>query len=85
MENNHLNYSCGHCGNFNVSLFVYLFVVMFRWNIYENEDPFGQLKWMVNVLEQAEQKNESVHILAHIPTEQCLEIWSREFNRIVDR
>lgn len=50
-------------------------------------DPFGQLSWLVEVLEDAEAQGESVHILGHIPTGSVdiLKVWSREYNRIINR
>lgn len=55
--------------------------------IYEDEDPFDQLKWLVNELLQAETNRESVHILTHIPTSDssCYRTWSQQYRRIVER
>lgn len=55
--------------------------------MYEDNDPFGQLKWLVKTLKKAEENNESVHILMHIPTgaNDTFSVWSREYTRIVDR
>ncbi|CAG9854052.1 unnamed protein product [Phyllotreta striolata] len=55
------------------------------WNLYDNYDPYGQLKWLVDVLTLAEDSREVVHILSHIPSSHCLEVWSREYNRIIER
>ncbi|CAG9854051.1 unnamed protein product [Phyllotreta striolata] len=55
------------------------------WNLYENKDPYGQLQWLVKVLQQAEKDKEIVHILSHIPTSACLKVWGREYNRIIER
>ncbi|XP_044255456.1 sphingomyelin phosphodiesterase-like [Tribolium madens] len=57
------------------------------WLIYDDVDPFNQLQWLADTLEQAEAANESVHILSHVPTGDisCLKVWSREYHRIVER
>ncbi|KAJ8974388.1 hypothetical protein NQ317_006167 [Molorchus minor] len=57
------------------------------WLIYEDKDPYGQLEWLVEVLVAAEEKEEKVHILMHVPTgsSECLRVWSREYNRIIER
>lgn len=59
----------------------------FRWLIQSDEDPFDQLKWLVQVLTEAEENKESVHILGHIPTGSIdvIKVWAREFNKIVNR
>ncbi|KAF7272238.1 hypothetical protein GWI33_014950 [Rhynchophorus ferrugineus] len=57
------------------------------WLLKTNKDPYGQLDWLVSILEQAERYNESVHILSHIPTggSEIMNTWSREYNKIVNR
>ncbi|KAJ8959688.1 hypothetical protein NQ318_021879 [Aromia moschata] len=57
------------------------------WLLNEDEDPYGQLAWLVETLLAAEEAGESVHILMHVPTgnSECLTVWSREFNRIIER
>lgn len=57
------------------------------WLFYKDEDPFGQLKWLVATLEEAEKNKELVHILSHVPTgsSNCLINWSREYAKIIDR
>ncbi|XP_026274503.1 sphingomyelin phosphodiesterase [Frankliniella occidentalis] len=57
------------------------------WVLHNPVDPSGQLAWLVDVLLEAEEAGEKVHILSHIPagSEDCLESWSREFAKIVDR
>lgn len=57
------------------------------WLIWDDYDPYGQLNWLVNVLLEAEQNGESVHILSHIPSgsHSCVAVWSREFNKIINR
>nr|CAD7195607.1 unnamed protein product [Timema douglasi] len=57
------------------------------WLVYQSKDPYGQLKWLAETLLQAEKDGEKVHILQHIPTgsKDCVEVWSREYHKIVDR
>ncbi|CAG9820155.1 unnamed protein product [Phaedon cochleariae] len=55
------------------------------WLVYQDNDPYDQLKWLVEVLKASEDKKESVHILSHIPTASCLKSWAREYNRIIER
>ncbi|XP_056647785.1 sphingomyelin phosphodiesterase-like [Diorhabda sublineata] len=55
------------------------------WNLYDNNDPYGQLKWLVEVLEQAEKDKEIVHILYHIQTSSCLGSWGKAFRKILNR
>eukprot|EP01113_Clastostelium_recurvatum_P017164 TRINITY_DN2008_c0_g1_i10.p1 TRINITY_DN2008_c0_g1~~TRINITY_DN2008_c0_g1_i10.p1 ORF type:complete len:465 (+),score=115.77 TRINITY_DN2008_c0_g1_i10:66-1397(+) len=56
--------------------------------LYVNEnDPAGELEWMVKVLQQAEDNKEKVFILGHIPpgNTDCLQDWSNLFHQIVNR
>ncbi|KAK0094986.1 hypothetical protein PV326_009487 [Microctonus aethiopoides] len=57
------------------------------WLIYKPNDPSGQLQWLENTLLKAENDNESVHILGHIPSgdSTCQHTWSREYRRIINR
>ncbi|XP_060531078.1 sphingomyelin phosphodiesterase-like [Cylas formicarius] len=57
------------------------------WLIDSSYDPYEQLAWLVKTLKEAEDNNESVHILSHIPSGNgaVLKVWSREYNRIVER
>jgi sphingomyelin phosphodiesterase len=57
------------------------------WLLYHDEDPYDQLKWLVDVLTKAEKDGEKVHILSHIPPGeiQCLQRWTSQFRKIVDR
>ncbi|CAH0560165.1 unnamed protein product [Brassicogethes aeneus] len=57
------------------------------WLIYDDFDPYNQLSWLTKTLLESEQNGESVHILSHIPSGNgnCLHVWSREFNKIVQR
>ncbi|KAI1724453.1 calcineurin-like phosphoesterase domain-containing protein [Ditylenchus destructor] len=56
--------------------------------LYINQtDPDQTLSWLVNELYKSEQMNQSAHIMAHIPPGdvECLEGWSRNYYRIVNR
>lgn len=57
------------------------------WLNYDDEDPYEQLKWLVEQLTEAELNNENVHILSHIPPGEigCHKQWSNQFRRIVNR
>ncbi|XP_050300058.1 sphingomyelin phosphodiesterase B-like [Anthonomus grandis grandis] len=57
------------------------------WLLQDDQDPNGQLDWLVSILSQAEAKNESVHILGHLPTGSVdiMKVWGREYNKIVNR
>lgn len=57
------------------------------WLVFDDKDPFGQLQWLANELQQAEDNNESVHILGHVPsgTSSSLKVWSREYVRLIER
>ncbi|XP_045479749.1 sphingomyelin phosphodiesterase-like [Harmonia axyridis] len=58
------------------------------WLAYDDYDPYGQLAWLVKVLQKAEEDGEYVHIVYHVPTgqpESCLGTWAREYNKIVNR
>ncbi|KAJ8960386.1 hypothetical protein NQ314_006076 [Rhamnusium bicolor] len=57
------------------------------WLLNEDRDPYDQLEWLSNTLLNAENNQESVHILSHIPTGSsgCLQVWSREYRKIVER
>ncbi|CAH1104931.1 unnamed protein product, partial [Psylliodes chrysocephalus] len=57
------------------------------WLVYNPNDPYDQLKWLAKVLLKAEQHNERVHLLHHVPSgrNECYRIWAREFRNIIDR
>lgn len=57
------------------------------WQFLAPDDPSSQLKWLVYELQQAESNNEKVHIIGHIPPgySDCSKVWSRNFNKIVQR
>lgn len=48
-------------------------------------DPAGQLKWLVQVMQQAEDDGEKVIILSHRPTDGCLKSWSLNYYNIIMR
>ncbi|XP_050497864.1 sphingomyelin phosphodiesterase isoform X1 [Diabrotica virgifera virgifera] len=55
------------------------------WNLYNSEDPYGQLKWLADTLLEAEKNKEIVHILYHIQTSSCIGSWGRAYNQILKR
>lgn len=56
------------------------------WLIYDDYDPYGQLQWLSDTLYLAEQNNETVHILSHVPSGgDMLAVWAREYRRIINR
>ncbi|XP_072376468.1 sphingomyelin phosphodiesterase-like isoform X1 [Diabrotica undecimpunctata] len=55
------------------------------WNLYNSEDPYGQLQWLVDTLLEAEKNKEIVHILYHIQTSSCIASWGRAYNQILKR
>jgi hypothetical protein len=46
-----------------------------------------QLQWMQDTLYAAEQANEIVHILAHVPSNDllCYKPWAKEYRKIIER
>ncbi|CAG7726400.1 unnamed protein product [Allacma fusca] len=57
------------------------------WQAIEDRDPYGQLHWLVSQLQEAENLNQNVHILGHIPPnfEMCWYIWSENYYKIIAR
>ncbi|XP_030745687.1 sphingomyelin phosphodiesterase-like [Sitophilus oryzae] len=57
------------------------------WLIHNDTDPFGQLAWLAETLKAAEDAQEVVHILSHIPSgkSDLLKVWSREYRKIIER
>mgnify|MGYP002655320114 CR=1 FL=1 len=57
------------------------------WVMYSRTEIQANLQWLHNTLLAAEQANERVHILKHIPSGggSCFKYWSREYRRIIDR
>lgn len=66
---------------------IYKNYFIFRWLIYQPKDPYDQLKWLADTLLEAENNDEFVHILGHIPAgaSQCQHTWSREYRKIINR
>ena len=71
--------------SFNTPLWCIYFLT--RWLLDNEVDPADELKWLINVLQKAEDNNEHVHILGHIPpgSGDCLPQWSWNYNQIVNR
>ncbi|XP_019869061.1 sphingomyelin phosphodiesterase [Aethina tumida] len=57
------------------------------WLLVNSTDPAQELKWLVYQLQEAENNDEKVHIIGHIPpgSSDCMKTWSANFNRIVNR
>ena len=59
------------------------------WTLMDAVDPDNHLRWLVDVLHQAESNNETVHILGHIPPAvvngDCVPVWRNNYYRIVNR
>ncbi|ESP02348.1 hypothetical protein LOTGIDRAFT_92630, partial [Lottia gigantea] len=57
------------------------------WLLLNATDPAGQLQWLINILQQAENNQEKVHIIGHIPPgiKDCLRAWSWNYYKIVNR
>ncbi|XP_071093406.1 sphingomyelin phosphodiesterase-like [Haliotis cracherodii] len=54
------------------------------WLMINNTDPAGQLQWLAETLQSAEDAGEKVFILTHIPTD-CMKSWSWNYYNIVSR
>jgi sphingomyelin phosphodiesterase len=49
-------------------------------------DPNGHLEWIANELQKAEDNEEAVYIMGHIPPgADCMPTWSHQFAKIVNR
>lgn len=57
------------------------------WIMYSRNEAQANLQWLHNTLLAAEQANERVHILKHLPSGggSCNHYWSRQYRRIIDR
>lgn len=55
------------------------------WLFLNATDPLQQLQWLANILQQSENINEKVHIIGHHPPSSCLDSWSFNYYRIVNR
>lgn len=50
-------------------------------------DPFGQLAWLIQELDNAERNGEKVHIINHVPPggADCMKTWSHNYYDIINR
>ncbi|XP_064651922.1 sphingomyelin phosphodiesterase-like [Lineus longissimus] len=57
------------------------------WMMINTTDPTGELQFLVETLQKAEDNKELVHIIGHIPpgSGTCLSTWSWNYHRIVNR
>lgn len=57
------------------------------WLYINSTDPGNQLQWLIHELQMSELLHEKVHIIGHIPpgSDDCLKVWSRNFNKILRR
>ncbi|XP_004207961.1 sphingomyelin phosphodiesterase isoform X1 [Hydra vulgaris] len=55
------------------------------WLYLDSVDPAEELHWLVNVLQKAEDNNEKVHIIGHMPPNSLLKWWSYNYYRIINR
>lgn len=57
------------------------------WLLYSDDYFIDQLQWLHDTLLEAENADEKVHILAHVPSydNYCYIGWTREYRRIVER
>ncbi|GFS20588.1 sphingomyelin phosphodiesterase [Elysia marginata] len=57
------------------------------WLLLNATDPCGGLQWLIQELQAAEDKDEKVHLLLHIPpgSSSCLKAWSWNFYTIISR
>lgn len=56
-----------------------------RWLLINDTDPAGMLQWFVGRLSDAEAKGLKVHILGHMPPDNCLKSWVINYQKIVLR
>ncbi|CAF1463162.1 unnamed protein product [Adineta ricciae] len=55
------------------------------WLLINATDPLGQLQWLIQWLQYAEDHEEKVHIIGHHPPRSCMAAFSWNFNKIVNR
>ncbi|KAK7075331.1 Sphingomyelin phosphodiesterase [Halocaridina rubra] len=57
------------------------------WLLLDNEDPVGEVQWLIDELLASEAAGEKVHILGHIPSGggDCDHTWSHVFNTVITR
>ena len=64
-----------------------LFFVASSWANLNYKDAGGTLLWLYDVLLNAEQNNEKVHIISHAPTSspEVIPGWSKQYTKLIDR
>lgn len=55
------------------------------WLYINSTDPLNQLSWLVKILNTSESIGEKVHIIGHVHPDGCLDSWSQNYYRIVNR
>lgn len=57
------------------------------WLLYNSTDPEGQLQWLVNELQAAEDAGDKIILIGHIPPgfNECTKVWSNQFHKIINR
>jgi sphingomyelin phosphodiesterase len=56
------------------------------WLTLHSYDPAGELIWLAQELLAAEQANQKVHILSHIPgNSDCYKVWAKHYWDIIYR
>ena len=55
------------------------------WMFINSTDPLGQLQWLIQWLQYAEEHGEKVHIIGHQPPRMCLVSFSWAYSSIVQR
>lgn len=57
------------------------------WLLHSPQDPEGQLQWLSSTLYAAEQNNELVWILGHVPPggDNCWFFWGQKYNQLINR
>ncbi|XP_014209092.1 sphingomyelin phosphodiesterase-like [Copidosoma floridanum] len=57
------------------------------WLLLNSTDPVGELAWLIDELQAAENKSEKVHIIGHVPPGEsdCVKVWSKNYYDIINR
>ncbi|CAM4785122.1 unnamed protein product [Rotaria magnacalcarata] len=55
------------------------------WLYINSTDPLGQLQWLIQWLQYAEDQGEKVHLIGHHPPQDCLAAFSWNFHKIINR
>ncbi|EEB20402.1 sphingomyelin phosphodiesterase, putative [Pediculus humanus corporis] len=57
------------------------------WLLLNNVDPLNELHWLATLLQESENKKESVHIIGHVPpgNKDCLKMWQTNYYKIISR